>query len=230
MRYFLLSILLGIALLLGPIQAMAIGPPAPRLEEATAVIDSLMSVPDQGIPADLLARAQGIAVFPGFLRAGFGIGGSYGQGVVVQRRPDRSWSVPTFVTLGGASFGFQAGLESTDLVLVFMARSPIEQMLNGELVLGGTASVAAGPVGRTVELGANFPIRSEILSYSRSKGLFIGAVVNGGALSVDYTDNRTVYGVSNPLRVRVNRMPPAAYRLLCALAGPTGAPERRVCG
>jgi lipid-binding SYLF domain-containing protein len=229
MKYFVLPIFLGIALLFGPIQAKAIGPPAPRLKEATAVIQSIMSVPDQGIPANLLARAQGIAVIPGFLRAGLGIGGTYGQGVMVERRPDGSWSIPAFVTLGGASIGFQAGLESTDLVLVFMSKAPIEQVLNGQLTLGGTASVAAGPIGRSVELGASLPISSEILSYSRSKGLFAGAVLDGGVLTVDLTDNGNVYGVPNPLRVRPATVPASARRFDCVLAGFTGASRQQMC-
>jgi lipid-binding SYLF domain-containing protein len=165
--------------------ATAFPPPPPQtLQAATDVLNDLTVIPGNRIPAALLAQAQGVAIFPHVLKAGFLIGGRGGHGVVLTRDRNGAWSGVTFVDLGGASFGLQAGVESADVVLVFKTRDSLNRVIGGrgKLTLGADATIAVGPVGRDAEAGTDLRLRAEIVSYSRSRGLFAGVALDGAAI------------------------------------------------
>jgi lipid-binding SYLF domain-containing protein len=178
------SLTLGI-LSAGPV--MAGNKETATVEEATEVIDALASITLKGIPPALFKDAQGIAIIPGVIKAGFLIGGRYGRGVFLVRENGASWSPPTFISITGGSFGLQAGAQSTDLVLLFKTRAGVERILKGKgkVTLGADLAVAAGPVGRQAEAATDAQLRAEIYSYSRSRGLFAGLALEGAALIVD---------------------------------------------
>jgi lipid-binding SYLF domain-containing protein len=162
------------------------------LDEAVDVLTEMESIPAKGIPQAVLANAQGVAIIPRVVKAGFVVGGRVGHGLVYSRIPDGAWAGPTFVHLGGASVGFQAGVEATDLVLVFKTRRSLERVLQGKdkLTLGADASIAAGPIGREAQAGTDPQLRAEVFSYSRSRGLFAGVSFEGAVLTYDYELNR----------------------------------------
>lgn len=161
-------------------------PPTETLADAAAVLTELSDIPAQGIPAALLADAHGVAVFPRVIKAGFVVAGQGGHGVVMARK-DGAWQPPVFVNLGGGGVGFQAGVESTDVVLVFRDRKSLDRVLDGKgkVTLGADASVAAGPVGRQAAAGTDARLQAEIVSYSRSRGLFAGVAVDGAVVRPD---------------------------------------------
>jgi lipid-binding SYLF domain-containing protein len=192
-----------------------------KLDSSTAVLNEIMATSDRSIPADLLRRAQGIAVIPGFLKAGFIFGADYGRGVLVRRNPDGSWSDPSFIRLGGGNFGFQIGVESTDLVLVFTTARSLDVMTHGKLLLGGTASVAVGPVGRTAMAETSPTFSTEVFSYSRSRGAFAGVALDGAYLTLDCDADRNFYGASYP---QVAQEPASARRFTCTVASYSGSP------
>ena len=226
MSYFRISVLIAVLLLLAPFQALAADPAkVAKIQNSTAVLNEIMASPDNGIPADLLRRAQGIAVIPSFLKAGFIFGADYGKGVLVRRSPDGTWSDPAFVTIGGGNFGLQIGAESTDLILVFTTPRSLDAIEHGKLLLGGTISVAAGPVGRSGYAATDATLRTEVFSYSRSRGIFAGVALDGAALSLDYAANRDFYGVGDPMRQRALTVPDSARRFACTLASYTGGPK-----
>ena len=165
-----------------------------RVRKAVAVLDSIMSAPDKQIPADLLAKAEGVAVIPNVVKGAFLAGGRFGKGLVAARSADGHWGTPSFVDLGGGSFGLQAGVEATDLVLVFTSPDGLREMLKDNLKLGVDAAAVAGPVGRHVEAGSNLTFDSPIYAYSRNKGVFAGVSVDGSILSIDDSANHAVYG------------------------------------
>lgn len=164
-----------------------------KVNDAAAVMSEIMAIPEKGIPPELLRNAEGIAIIPGLLKAGFVIGGRYGTGVVAVRRSDGRWSNPTFVYLAGGSFGLQIGAQSTDIVLVFKTSRSIDAMKRGKFTLGADASVAAGPVGRHAEAATDIMLKAEIYSYSRSRGLFAGVALEGAALQIDDNANIDFY-------------------------------------
>ena len=165
-----------------------------RAAEATKVLTEIMNVPETSIPEDLMARAHGIAVIPHVVKGAFGLGGQWGKGLMSQRREDGSWSTPSFIEIGGGSFGLQIGVQASDVVLVFTDETGIKGLLKSKLKLGADASVAAGPVGRKAEVGTDAALRSGIFAYSRSKGLFAGIALDGSVISIDDSANRRVYG------------------------------------
>jgi len=167
---------------------------AERASNAGAVLGEITSAPDQGIPEALLKRAQGIAVIPHVVKGAFGIGGRYGKGLVAQRNADGTWGTPLFIDIGGGSFGFQLGVQATDLLMVFTNREGILPLLKGKLKIGADASATAGPVGRNAEVGTDILLKSAIYSYSRSKGLFAGVALDGAVLGLDDDANKRVYG------------------------------------
>lgn len=171
--------------------APAAPPPARTLEDATTVLVQLSEIPLKGIPPKLLADAQGVAVIPRVVKAGFVIAGRGGHGVVLAKDKDGNWTDPVFVNLGGGSVGFQAGVESTDVVLVFRTRKSLDRLLDGKnkLTLGADASVAAGPVGRQAQAATDAKLEAEIVSYSRSRGLFAGVSLDGTVLNADARTN-----------------------------------------
>ena len=162
-----------------------------RVERAGEVLGELVAVPDKAPPTELLTEAMCIAVVPGVVKVGFGIGGRVGYGVA-SCRTDAGWSMPTFVGLKGGSFGFQIGGQSADVVLVFVNRDA-GRLASSTFNLGGGASVAAGPVGRNVSAETDYRLKSEIYSYSKSKGLFAGVDISGTKWELDYSANRKAY-------------------------------------
>lgn len=160
---------------------------------AARVFNEIMTVRDKGIPRDLLDRAEAIAVFPGVVKAAFIIGGHGGQGVI-SRRVSGGWSTPAFFNLGGGSFGAQIGAQKTDYVLLIMNKEGLKGLLEDKFEIGGEVSVAAGPVGRTASATTNATLDAGILSYSRSKGAFVGAALKGGSITPDNDLNEDLYG------------------------------------
>jgi lipid-binding SYLF domain-containing protein len=163
-----------------------------RLSRATQVVGELQAAPDQNVPAWLLERAYAVAIIPEVIKVGLGIGARRGSGVLVIRKDDGHWSNPVFINLTGGSFGFQAGVQSTDVMLVFTSRSSIEGIAGGKVTLGADASVAAGPVGRQTEAATDVGL-AQVLSYSRSVGLFAGIALDGSALTIDHKSNAIYY-------------------------------------
>jgi lipid-binding SYLF domain-containing protein len=161
--------------------------------KAATVFGQIMDTPDKGIPKDLLEKAECVAVFPSVLKAGFIVGGRGGRGVA-SCRTITGWSAPAYFTLGGASIGLQIGAQSTDFVMLFMNKDGMKSLLSDEFTLGGDASVAAGPVGRQAGASTDLKLNAQILSYSRSKGLFAGLELKGVVIKADKDDMRDVYG------------------------------------
>src|SRR6185503_20023721 len=162
-------------------------------DKAAKVFSQIMGTPDKGIPKDLLEKAECVAVFPDVIKAGFIVGGRGGRGVA-SCRSARGWSAPAFFNLGGASIGLQIGAQATDFVLLFMTKDGINSLLSDEFTIGGDASVAAGPVGRQAGAETDIKLRAQILSYSRSKGLFAGLELKGVVIKASKDDMRDVYG------------------------------------
>jgi len=165
-----------------------------RVHDATDVVDQLLRIPEQGVPSALLSRAYAVAVIPRVIKVGFGLGARYGKGVMVVRQDDNSWSNPAFVKITGGSFGFQAGAQSTDIILVFKTRSSVDGITQGKLTLGADASIAAGPVGRSAGAATDMTFKSEVYSYSRSRGLFAGVALQGAGVTMDRKANAAFYG------------------------------------
>lgn len=161
---------------------------------ATSVINDFVNIPENAIPSALLSKAYGIAVIPGVIKAGFIIGGRYGEGVLSVRTKDGTWSHPVFIDLAGASVGWQIGAASSDIILVFKSQRSVEKIINGQVTLGADASVAAGPVGRTASAATNLQLDAEIYSYSRSRGLFAGVALEGGVITIDAEADWRYYG------------------------------------
>jgi lipid-binding SYLF domain-containing protein len=167
---------------------------AERAQEAGEVLNEVMAIPDHAIPDELLARATAIAVIPDVVKGALGFGGRFGQGLVTHRGSDGKWSTPSFIEIGGGSFGLQIGVESADLVLVFTNEEGFRSILDGKLKLGADASIAAGPVGRRAAVGTDIRLDSAIWSYSRTKGAFAGVSLDGSVISIDDSANKKVYG------------------------------------
>src|SRR6266850_3194707 len=172
-----------------------------RLEDATRhasaaakVFTEIMNVRDKAIPKELLDKAEAIAVFPGVIKAAFIIGGKGGQGAI-SRRTRKGWSAPAFFNVGGGSFGAQIGATKTDYVMLIMNQEGLKGLLKDKFEIGGEVGVAAGPVGREAAASTNPRLDAGILSYSRSKGAFIGAAIKGAAISPDNDLNEAVYGM-----------------------------------
>jgi SH3 domain-containing YSC84-like protein 1 len=169
-----------------------------RIDAAHAVLHELLNTPDKGLPLDIAAKATCVLVVPSFKKAAFVFGGEYGQGVATCRTRSGRWSAPAFVQLEGASFGFQVGGQSTDLVLIGMNRRAIDDLLKDKVKLGGDASVAAGPVGRVAQASTTELANAEFLTYSRNQGLFAGIDLNGDVVHQNMSDTEKVYGHDIP--------------------------------
>jgi SH3 domain-containing YSC84-like protein 1 len=165
-----------------------------RLRRATEVFQEMMKTPDKGIPQDLLDKSECIGVVPGLKKGGLGLGGKYGKGLVMCRKPDRSWTAPSFITIEGGSAGFQIGFEQIDLVMLIMNREGMNKLIGDKFTIGADASAAAGPVGRQSAAQTNIRLDAQILTYSRAKGLFAGISLDGATLRQDRDDNRDFYG------------------------------------
>ena len=192
-----------------------------RLNEAAAVLGELTAAPDRGIPRSVLEKAEAVAIFPSLKKGGFIVGAQWGSGMISVRTAS-GWSPPAFLRVAGGSFGAQIGAQAVDLVLVVMNRRGVENLLRNEFKIGGEASATAGPVGREAGAATDIQMRAEILSYSRSRGLFAGATINGASIQEDKDANREFYG--EPLTSqevvggKVKKVPAAAGALTEALS------------
>ncbi len=168
-----------------------------RLLTATEVLQEVQAMPDQQIPDALLSRAYGIAVIPDVTKVALIFGGRHGNGVLVVRdKLTAPWSNPTFISVTGGSWGFQAGAQSSDIILVFTSKAGIEGIAGGKLTLGADASVATGPVGRQGSAATDLGFNAEIYSYARTRGLFGGIALDGSVISIDRSANASLYGKS----------------------------------
>jgi SH3 domain-containing YSC84-like protein 1 len=192
--------------------------PAKRLSDAAVVLSEVMATPDQGIPQELLEKAHCIVIVPALKTAAFVVGGKYGIGDLSCRNKGGSgWSAPGAVRIEGGSVGFQIGGSSTDLIMLVMSKGGADKLLSSKFTLGTEGSVAAGPVGRTVTAQTDAQLRADILSWSRTKGLFAGVALEGATLREDLDDNAALYGKKLENRAIVtNGVPPpkAAAKLL----------------
>jgi lipid-binding SYLF domain-containing protein len=169
---------------------------ADRFWEATKLLEEMTAAADGGIPQNLVERAECVGVIPGVVRAAFIFGGRYGRGLLICRtnQGEGPWGAPSMLSLGGGSFGFQIGGQSTDVLMLFMTFESVEELLADELTLGADASVAAGPVGRGISAETSATFGAEILTYARSKGVFAGLSFEGGVLRPDDEANLSLYG------------------------------------
>ncbi len=186
------------------------GEPGQRLQSAAEVFHAIMSAPDGGVPRSLLHRAQCVMVVPGMKRAGFVFGGNFGRGVV-SCRTGNGWSAPLFLTLGGGSFGLQIGAQEADIVMLIMDRHGEQYLLRDKFTIGGSMDATAGPVGRSASAETDAMLHAEMLSYSRSRGLFGGITLKGGVVKQDHNANRRFYGNASAKSI---------------LSGAVGAPQQ----
>jgi lipid-binding SYLF domain-containing protein len=168
-----------------------------KLDDAIDVLRSIESIPEKGIPPAMLGNAYGIAIIPNVIKAGFIIGGRYGTGILVVRDKEGRWTDPAFISVTGGSIGWQIGVQAIDIILVFKSSRSIEHIMTGKFTLGVDASIAAGPVGREASAATDVQLKSEIYSYSRSRGLFAGLALEGAALQIDDGANESFYGMRN---------------------------------
>lgn len=164
-----------------------------KIAEAQKVLNEFIAMKED-IPAELLKVTEGIIIVPKLINAGFVIGGKRGKGIAMIKHEDGSWSNPSFVTITGGSVGFQAGIQSVDLVLIFKDKKNLLDIGKGSFTLGGDVAVAAGPVGRSAAASTDFKMEAEVYSYSKSKGLFAGISISGSAIDIDAKANEAYYG------------------------------------
>ena len=183
------------------------------VESAASVLDDIMDIPAKNIPVKMLANAQAVAIIPNVVKGSFVVGVRHGRGVVVIRDASGSWHAPTFITLTGGSVGWQVGVQSTDVILVFKTQRSVDGLMRGKFTIGADVAVAAGPIGRQASAATDVQLRAEILSYSRSRGLFAGVSLEGSALQVDALAGQLYYQApsdgAGPAVV-----PPSAVRLI----------------
>ena len=183
----------GLALHLGAGLAVAQHDELDRLRNATIVFEEIMDAPDNAIPRAILENAAAVAIIPNTVKVGFIFGGHRGKGVISARNDQGEWSQPAFLTLTGGSFGLQIGGQSVDLILVIMNRRGLEKLLQNEFKFGGDISAVVGPVGRDVEASTDLTLHAEILSYSRTRGLFAGITLKGSTIKADRDANERFY-------------------------------------
>lgn len=177
--------------------------------QATSVLNDIMQIPAKGIPHKMLEDAQGLVIIPNMIKGGFVVGVRHGNGVVMVRDANTGgWTAPQFVSMTGGSVGWQVGVQSTDVILVFRTQNSVQNLLKGQFTLGVDAAAAAGPVGRQASAGTDLELKSEIYSYNRSRGLFIGASLDGSALKMNPAATQAYYA---------NGVPPAANELVATV-------------
>jgi len=164
-----------------------------RLQKSVTVLHAIMSTPDKGIPEEVLSNAKCILVVPDLIKGGFVFGGKHGRGVATCRTAD-GWSAPAFVSVGGGSWGLQIGIEDVDLIMLVMNDQGMQHLLSSKFELTGEGSVAAGPVGRHASAGTDWKMNTEMLTYSRSKGVFAGLTLEGAVVEQDNDSTRAIYG------------------------------------
>ena len=192
LKFLMLPVMLGIFIILSS-AAIDGSKGSEKIHSAVNVLKDFKKM-KESIPHDLIAEYQGIIIVPHMINASFGIGGKRGKGVAMVKLGDGKWSDPVFVTLTGGSIGFQAGVQSVDLVLVFRHKGALTKVKNGDVTIGGDISAAAGPVGRSTSANTDYKLEAEVYSYSRSRGLFAGISINGTSLSIDKKENANYYG------------------------------------
>ena len=170
-----------------------------RLQSSVEVLHAVMATPDKGIPEEVLSGAKCIVVVPNLIKGGFIFGGKHGRGVASCRTSD-GWSAPAFVSIGGGSWGLQIGVEGVDLVVLVMNDQGFQHLLSSKFQLSGEGSVAAGPVGRHASAGTDWKMNTEMLSYSRSKGVFAGLTLEGAVVEQDNDSTHAIYGKSMTFR------------------------------
>jgi lipid-binding SYLF domain-containing protein len=179
-----------------------------RLDHAGAVLREIMAAPDKGIPEEVLEHAKCIAVVPHLLKGGFVIGAENGRGVATCRT-DHGWSAPAFFTITGGSWGLQIGVEGVDLVMVLQGDKSLDRLISSKFEIGADASAAAGPVGRHASADTDWKLNTEILTYSRAKGIFAGVTLNGAAIRRDDDSTEAIYGHEIPTRrILMGEVPP----------------------
>jgi len=191
-----------------------------RVQAAGTVLDEIQAAPDERIPEEVLGSADCVAVVPSLLNGGFVFGGRYGRGVASCRTP-KGWSAPAFFTIGGGSFGLQIGGQATDLVMLIMNKGGMDNLLSSQFKLGADASAAAGPIGRHASADTDWKMRAEVLTYSRSRGLFAGLELSGAVVKQDKNSTREFYGHMVPFKTSLKgdiAPPNTAYPFLSSLA------------
>jgi len=194
MPRFRLTLLVTAGLLLTSQAALAGPQEDQRARNAVRVLAEIQGMPEQGIPDKLLDEGRAVIVIPDTIKAGLVIGGRRGHGLMSVKSPDGSWSNPVFIKLTGGSIGFQAGVQSSDVVLVFRNDRSLENLVNGKFTLGADAGIAAGPVGRNAAAATDGQLKAEIWSWSRARGLFAGVALDGAVLQIDDAANLDAYG------------------------------------
>ncbi len=164
-----------------------------KVNDAIEVIEEMVEIPEEGIPEALLSNAYGIAIIPKVIKAAWVVGGRYGKGIILVRNERGQWGNPCFVRIAGGSVGWQIGVQSADIILVFKRKKSIDSITEGKIILGADAAVAAGPVGRRAEVSTDIELKAEIYSYSKSRGLFAGVSVEGSAIQIDEDANANFY-------------------------------------
>lgn len=223
----IMALLVVAVLAASPLQAQT--KEVATMQTARAVLNEIMAIPMKGIPRSMLAEAEAVAIIPDVVKIGFVAGGRHGRGVVLIKNEQGAWNPPVFITLTGGSIGWQAGVQATDVVLVFKTRKSVDGLLNGKFTIGVDAAAAAGPVGRRAEAATDAMLKSELFSYSRSRGLFAGVSIDGAALQTDPGANARYYGAvgATPdavLQGKPTPLPVSAVNLMNQLAAYTATP------
>lgn len=188
MRRLLLALLL-----IAPLSTYAGGKETATIWSAVQALEDILNEPsEETLPIQLLQRSDGVVILPGMLSVGWGVGVSHGSGVMLFRKGE-VWNDPIFVSMSGASIGYQIGAQSSDVILTFKRPNTINELLNGKITLGVDAAIAAGPIGRDTSIATDATLESEIYSWSRSRGLFAGVALDGSALSIDEAANAAFY-------------------------------------
>ncbi len=201
-----------------------------KIDDCIRVLDEMMKEADKSIPLDLLRKCTGIAIIPDVLKVAYVVGGSHGTGLLIVRRDNR-WSDPAFINITSGSIGWQLGVQSTDVILLFMTPRGIDNITQGKFTLGADVGVAVGPVGRNAQAGTDVTMKAEIYSYSRSRGLYAGLSFQGAALQVDGGDSDKFYGrehvgAQEIFEGKVGRAPESVERLRRAVAKYTESRDR----
>jgi lipid-binding SYLF domain-containing protein len=200
-----------------------------RLDNATKVLNEIMKTPDRGVPEEVLDGAKCIAVVPHMIKGGFVFGAKHGRGVATCRTAN-GWSAPSFFVVTGGSWGAQIGVEGVDLVMMIMNDKGMQQLLNSKFQIGGEVSAAGGPVGRHASAGTDWKLNTEILTYSRAKGAFAGATLEGAGIAQDGDAIRAMYGRDlTPKTILMGKVPPpaAAQQFLATVRGAKAVAESK---
>jgi lipid-binding SYLF domain-containing protein len=200
-----------------------------RLDNATKVLNQIMGTPDKGIPEEVLDGAKCVAVVPHMIKGGFVFGAKHGRGVATCKTAN-GWSAPSFFAVTGGSWGAQIGVEGVDLVMMIMNEKGMQQLLNSKFQIGGEVSAAGGPVGRHASAGTDWKLDTQILTYSRAKGAFAGATLEGAGISQDEDATRAMYGKDlTPRQILTGKVPPpsAAQQFLATVRGAKNVAESK---